>query len=461
MSKTFSGIVQISNVSDYILPSQGCIIPLKNDKKEEIVGEVPIKIKSTSNLNKKKESKDKVKISLNDCLSCNGCVTTAEVLLIESQTTEEMLRGLKESKISIVTLSPQSITSIARNKSISVSEAAKLICSYFYKNGATYVIDSSFGRYISLEKSFEEFKNIYENKSKLPLICSICPGFVCYAEKTHGKLLVPHLSKVRSPQGMNSLLVKYYFASKNNLNPKDIYHASVMPCYDKKLEASRNDFVMDDGTKEVDCVIGTNELNQILENFDYANDCTKDTDNHQNNVNWLNRLNCGSVIGGVSDPSGGYSKYIISKSITSIFADKDVYVKEETKSKDLTVFEIIDNSSGKILLTAANIFGFKNIQNVVQKIKRNKCTYDYVEVMACPSGCTNGSAQIRGELVADRASNLQAINNMYTSIPSVPDAEDEVKELVAEWSINKSSFDTSFHIIDSNVLNLNTVSNMF
>ena len=41
--------------------------------------------------------------------------------------------------------------------------------------------------------------------------------------------------------------------------------------------------------------------------------------------------------------------------------------------------------------------GFRNIQNLVQKMKRKRCTYDFVEVMACPSGCLNGGAQARQE----------------------------------------------------------------
>uniref|UniRef100_A0A0N4ZI92 Fe_hyd_lg_C domain-containing protein n=1 Tax=Parastrongyloides trichosuri TaxID=131310 RepID=A0A0N4ZI92_PARTI len=453
MSKTFSGIVQISNVSDYILPSQACILPLNEEKKNEVV----IKRKIPK---KDGEIKKDVKLSLNDCLACNGCVTSAEVLLIESQTTDEMREGLRSSKISIVTISPQSITSIARYRNITTSEAAKLISGYFFSIGASYVIDSSFGRFISLERSFEEFKEMYESDNKHPIISSVCPGFVCYAEKTHGKIIVPLLSKVRSPQAINGLLVKRYIALKQNINHNEIYHASVMPCYDKKLEASRNDFIMEDGVKEVDCVIGTNELNDLLNNFTYV-DQSESFTNEKIEYNWLNRLKHGLVIGGVSDPSGGYSEHIINTSINTIFKDADVFVRKEMKSKDLTVLEVVDKLTEKVLLTAANVFGFKNIQNIVQKIKRNKCTYDYIEVMACPSGCTNGSAQIRGELLADRVSNLQAINNMYASIPSLPDAEDEVKELVTEWRINKSSFNTSFHIIDSNVLNLNAVSNMF
>ena len=31
----------------------------------------------------------------------------------------------------------------------------------------------------------------------------------------------------------------------------------------------------------------------------------------------------------------------------------------------------------------------------MRKIKQGKCDYDYVELMACPSGCINGGGQIK------------------------------------------------------------------
>ena len=37
-------------------------------------------------------------------------------------------------------------------------------------------------------------------------------------------------------------LVKRYWAPRNNCQPSAIYHCAVMPCFDKKLEASRDDF---------------------------------------------------------------------------------------------------------------------------------------------------------------------------------------------------------------------------
>jgi iron only hydrogenase large subunit-like protein len=37
-------------------------------------------------------------------------------------------------------------------------------------------------------------------------------GWICYAEKTYGQLLIPHLSRVRSPQAIAGALVKNYLA---------------------------------------------------------------------------------------------------------------------------------------------------------------------------------------------------------------------------------------------------------
>jgi len=76
----------------------------------------------------------KAKITLNDCLACrcenwvnimntqliSGCVTTAETILIQQQSHEEFLTRLKdEEKTKIVSISPQSRTSLAAHFSIS------------------------------------------------------------------------------------------------------------------------------------------------------------------------------------------------------------------------------------------------------------------------------------------------------------------------------------------------------
>ena len=37
-------------------------------------------------------------------------------------------------------------------------------------------------------------------------------------------------------------VVKRHLAARLKLDPASIYHVAIMPCYDKKLEASRDDF---------------------------------------------------------------------------------------------------------------------------------------------------------------------------------------------------------------------------
>lgn len=77
------------------------------------------------------------------------------------------------------------------------------------------------------------------------------------------------------------------------------------------------------------------------------------------------------------------------------------------------------------LFRAARFYGFRNIQNLVRKLKPPKASrlpgartatarggsrsqslnYDYVEVMACPGGCTNGGGQLRAEDAVAAAGN--------------------------------------------------------
>ena len=57
--------------------------------------------------------------------------------------------------------------------------------------------------------------------------------------------------------------------------------------------------------------------------------------------------------------------------------------------------EVSLERDGNTVLKFAIANGFRNIQNLVQKLKRKRCEYDFVEILACPSGCVNGGAQLR------------------------------------------------------------------
>jgi len=92
----------------------------------------------------------------------------------------------------------------------------------------------------------------------------MCPGWVCYAEKVQAHSL-PKISKVKSPQQIMGSLIKSVYGKRANFTPDQIYHVSLMACFDRKLEASRKEFSISEfKAKEVDVVITAIEIEQIL-----------------------------------------------------------------------------------------------------------------------------------------------------------------------------------------------------
>ena len=53
------------------------------------------------------------------------------------------------------------------------------------------------------------------------------------------------------------------------------------------------------------------------------------------------------------------------------------------------------------VLHFATAYGFQTLQRILQPLDKNLLEYDYIEAMACPSGCLNGGGQAR---LADRES---------------------------------------------------------
>lgn len=96
--------------------------------------------------------------------------------------------------------------------------------------------------------------------------------------------------------------------------------------------------------------------------------------------------------------------------------------------------EVTVELEGKRPIKMALAYGFRNIQNIVQKIKRGKMTYDFVEIMACPSGCVNGGGQIRPTEGQTNNELLERVKANYNSVACVqPDLWNGVKEVYEDW----------------------------
>jgi len=96
--------------------------------------------------------------------------------------------------------------------------------------------------------------------------------------------------------------------------------------------------------------------------------------------------------------------------------------------------EVTVESEGKPPLKMALAYGFRNIQNIVQKIKRGKCPYHFVEIMACPSGCNNGGGQLKPEDEETVKERLGRVSDLYNNVTNTqPDSIQEVEHLYTTW----------------------------
>ncbi|CAL1280211.1 unnamed protein product [Larinioides sclopetarius] len=449
MASMFSGALQLIDLNDFITPSQECIKPVKLEKKENKGGSIVVTDEGDyfeKNEDGTKEKLEKAKITLNDCLACSGCITSAESILITQQSQEELYRIIEENKkhemcnekekikTLVVSISPQSRASLAAKYKVDVETAAKKLTAFFHRLGFQYVFDTTISREFSLIESQKEFIRRYDAKDiepkALPMLSSACPGWVCYAEKTHGDYVLPYISSVKSPQQIMGSLVKDYLASKLQLKCSQIYHVSVMPCFDKKLEASRNDFHSDQyETRDVDCVITSVEVDAMLETEGVCLDELPSEDLDQ--ISADNPLDTG-LYSHAGSTSGGYSDHIFIHAAKELFSDAVSEIQYKTlRNQDMK--EIVLEKDGEVLLRFAIANGFRNIQNIVQKLKRGKSPYHFVEIMACPAGCANGGAQIRA-MEESPKDLLKKVEELYHSLPSKEPGENPlVHHLYEEW----------------------------
>lgn len=356
----------------------------------------------------------------------------------------------EEKKIIVISLSLQAIASIAAKYDLDFQDAAERLSSYFRSIGINYVFDISFARHLSLYESQREFiKRFKDNsKNKLCMISSICPGFVCYVEKTLGELITPLLSTVKSPQQVFGSLLKQIWSTNENIKSNRIFHISLMPCFDKKLEASRKEFIIENENHEVDCVLTPVELENmfIKDNCDLRSIEPTKLDNFLCNFKNLQNLNCKfdstQIKSHFGSGSGGYAENIY-RMISSVVFNQQIPSSaklnfEMKRNKDFVELDLIIKE--KIVFRTAIINGFRNIQTLIQRIKRGLSKYDYVEVMACPSGCLNGGGLLRDV-------SLEVVEKIYSNLSkqSLDDLKQDFIYLYEQWFDDEQKIQTYLH----------------
>jgi len=424
------GAVRVEAVSDFIAPAPACVVAAEAPAGAAGAA-VPeggrVGLHAPGAAGGAEEAP--VHISLHDCLACSGCVTSAESVLLEHQSGRELEERLAEGFAVVVTLSPPALVSLAQSAGLPLAEARGRLAAFFKGLGVAAVLDDSVGRDLALLEAAEEFVQRFraherrraeaeagpssgEGVGPLPVLASECPGWVCYAEKTHGKAVLPHLAAGRSAQGVMGGLTKRLLGTRLGSPPERIYHCAVMPCYDKKLEASRPDFGPG-GVPETDCVLTAGEVQGLLDErgVSLLGFEAQPLDSLVGDMG----LEAGGRLPAGETASGGYAHFVFREAARQLF-DMEVppgpLPLERGRNPDFHELTL-RGAGGEPLLSFALAYGFRNIQNVVRNLKRGKSKYHYVEVMACPSGCLNGGGQVKPPTGTTNKELLQALEASF------------------------------------------------
>jgi iron only hydrogenase large subunit-like protein len=326
-------------------------------------------------------------------------------VLLQHQSVAEFSARLRDGAVAVVvSVSPQSYAALATRLQVPLTQACDALHSLLARAGVRAVFDTAVCRELSLLETAAELVARLTGapgSGPLPLLASACPGWVCYAEKSCPQVL-PHLSRVKSPQAVTGTLVKRMWAHRQGLHAGRVYHASIAPCYDKKLEASRDDFTTEaedvaaaaPSIPETDCVLTTGEVWTEL-----MLSAPPTAAGGACQLPWLAvDAASGQPFNAPGGGSGGYADAAARGAAAALWG---VHIPADTplpwahvRNADFLELEMQPppGASGRALRFAA-VYGFRNIQSVVRQMKKGACNYDYVEVMACPGGCLNGGGQ--------------------------------------------------------------------
>lgn len=216
------------------------------------------------------------------------------------------------------------------------------------------------------------------NGGTTPMFTSCCPGWIKFCEHYYPEYL-PNLSTCKSPQEMFSAVLKTYYCKKNNIDPKDLYVVSVIPCTAKKFEVTREEL-----GNYTDCAITTRELAKMIKEagVDFANLADTPYDDP---------FGLASGAGAIFGATGGVMEAALRTAAKALGDPDEPIVFNEVRGtqglKEATF------TLGGVTVNVAIASGLANARKIIESIKSGEKNYTFVEVMACPGGCINGGGQ--------------------------------------------------------------------
>lgn len=326
--------------------------------------------------------------SLNDvaCINCGQCIAACPTgALTEKDATKEVWAALNDpDKYVVFQTAPAVRVAIGEEFGLPIgTRCTGKMVSAIRRLGADKVFDVDFAADLTIMEEGTELLNRIKNGGVLPMITSCSPGWIKYCETFYPDF-IPNLSTCKSPNQMQGAVTKTYFAKQNDLDPRDIYVVSVMPCTAKKFEIARPEFGRD-GYRDVDANLTTRELARMIRQagLDFVHLPEEEFDD------MLGESTGAAVIFGVT---GGVMEAAL-RTVVDVLTGEDMPRLEYGDVRGLEgIKEATVNVNGTDI-NVAIVHGTANAAKLLNAIRAGEKTYHFIEVMGCPGGCVTGGGQ--------------------------------------------------------------------
>ena len=321
------------------------------------------------------------------CILCGQCVSVCPTgaLMLKSEV-EKVDEAMALGRHVIVQTAPAVRAALGEEFGMPIGTpvTGKMVAA-LRRLGFEKVYDTDFGADLTIMEEGTELLGRMKNGGVLPMITSCSPGWVNYCETYYADQL-GHLSSCKSPHQMQGAIIKSYYAEKHGINPKDIFVVSVMPCTAKKFEKERPEMVNGEGLKDVDAVITTRELGDMIRRSGIVFTKLPDEEFDQD---IMGEASGAGVIFGVT---GGVMEAAL-RTVYHVLTGKEHGAIAFTSVRG---FDGIKESQIEIngqILRFAVAHGMKNAKVLMEQIRKGESPYHFIEIMGCPGGCINGGGQ--------------------------------------------------------------------
>ncbi|KAL0220500.1 hypothetical protein RCL1_000354 [Eukaryota sp. TZLM3-RCL] len=335
-----------------------------------------------------------LKLSDSNCISCGNCTLVCSTGAIKENNDVEKVEGFlaDEDLITVIQTAPAVRIHFSELLGLPTSSVTDLTVTACRLLGFNYVFDTQITADLTIVEEGTEFlQRLTTNSAPLPMFTSCCPSWINYVEKIAPEF-IPNLSSCKSPQAMLGSIIKHYWSTLMNIDPKRIRVVSLMPCTGKKSEISRHQLSAD-GLADVDAVLTIREFAKWF------------ASKHSNPLEVLkSSLEKNSSMGSFDHPlaasTGGAPIFaksggvMISALRFVAFKVAGIVIKNPPllphphlpQVREGSLVVPFNNGHREVKIAVVN--GIGGCRKLLQNLKRYN--YDFIEVMACPGGCLSG-----------------------------------------------------------------------